>query len=74
MAKCVFQIGPEGEKNASQIWFEGDFGILNSGIFIYATWIWSKITSPSSTASVLNDGRISLEIPSFCPDFFFKIR
>ena len=29
-------------------------------------WIWLKVTPLSSTASVLNDGRISLEIPSFC--------
>ena len=40
----------------------------------YDPWIWLKITSPSSTPSVLNDGRISLEIPSFYLDFFFKIR
>jgi hypothetical protein len=30
-----------------------------------------RITSLSSTASVLNDGRISLEIPSFCSEIFF---
>jgi hypothetical protein len=36
-------------------------------------WIWLKVTSLSSTASVLNDGRISLEIPSFCSKIcFFK--
>ena len=37
----------------------------------YDPWIWLKITSLCSTASVLNDGLISLEIPSFCSDFFF---
>jgi hypothetical protein len=31
----------------------------------YDPSIWLKVTSLSSTASVLKDGRISLEIPSF---------
>ena len=40
-----------GQKYASQFWFEGDQGILNSGFFTYDPWIWSKVTSLSSTAS-----------------------
>ena len=44
---------------------------MRSGNLIYDTWIWLKITSLSSTASVLNDSRILLEIPSFCSEFFF---
>jgi hypothetical protein len=44
---------------------------MRCGILTYDTWIWLKITSLSSTASVLNDGRISLEIPSFCSQIFF---
>ena len=31
----------------------------------YDPWIWLKVTFLSSTASVLKDVRISLEIPSF---------
>ena len=37
----------------------------------YDPWNQLKITSLSSTASVLKDGRISLEIPSFYSEFFF---
>ena len=33
------------------IWIEGVLGILSSGIFTYEPWIWSKVTSLSSTAS-----------------------
>ena len=33
-------------------------------------WIWLKVTSMASTASVLKDGRISLEIPSFNSKIF----
>ena len=44
---------------------------MRCGNLTYDTWIWLKITSLSSTASVLNDGRISLEIPSFCSEIFF---
>ena len=45
---------------------------MRCGILTYDPWIWLKITSLSSTASVLNDGRISLEIPSFCSEIFFS--
>ena len=31
----------------------------------YDPWIWSKVTSLSATASVLKEGRISLELSSF---------
>ena len=40
-----------GQKYASQLLFEGGLEILNSGIFTYDPWIWSKVTSLSSTAS-----------------------
>jgi hypothetical protein len=47
--------------------------IDNGHLTIIDPWIWLKVTSLSSTASVLNDGRISLEIPSFCSkNCFFK--
>ena len=49
----------------------GTSTFMRCGNLTYDPWIWLKMTSLSSTASVLNDGRISLEIPSFCPDFFF---
>jgi hypothetical protein len=42
------------------------------GHLTFDTWIWLKITSLSSTASFLNDGRISLEIPSFCSEIIFS--
>ena len=47
---------------------------MRCGILSYDPWIWLKITSLSSTASVLNDGRISLEIPSIHSEIyiFFK--
>ena len=38
----------------------------------YDPWIWLKVTSLSSTASVLKDGRISLEISSSYSIFFSK--
>ena len=44
--------------------------LMRCGILTYDSWIWLKITSLSSTASDLNDGRISLEIPSFCAKIF----
>ena len=44
---------------------------MRCGRLTYDTWIWLKITSLSSTASVLNDDRISLEIPSFCSEIYF---
>ena len=44
---------------------------MRCGHLTYDPWIWLKVTSPSSTASDLNDGRISLEIPSFCSEIFF---
>ena len=44
---------------------------MRCGHLTYDTWLWLKITSLSSTASVLNDGRISLEILSFCSVIFF---
>jgi hypothetical protein len=47
---------------------------MRCGHLTYDTWLWLKITSLSSKASVLNDGRISLEISSFCSEFFFSKR
>ena len=44
---------------------------MRCGNLTYDTCIWLKITSLSSTASVLKDGRISLEIPSFCSEIYF---
>ena len=44
---------------------------MRFGHLTYDPWIWLKITSLSSTVSVLNDGRISLDIPSFCSEIFF---
>ena len=44
---------------------------MRCGHLTYDPWVWLKITSLSSTASVLNDGRISLDIPSFCSEIFF---
>ena len=38
----------------------------------YDLWIWLKVTSLSSTTSVLNGGRISLEISSFYSKVFFS--
>ena len=43
---------------------------LKCGNLTYDTWICLKITFLSSTASIQNDGRISLEIPSFCSEMF----
>ena len=43
---------------------------LRCGNLTYDPWIWLKKTSLSSTASVLKDGRISLEIPSFHSEIF----
>ena len=45
---------------------------MRCGHLTYDTLIWVKITSLSSTASVLNDGRISLEIPSYYSKIFFS--
>ena len=46
---------------------------MRCGHLTFVTWIWLKITFLSSTDSLLNDGRISLEIPSFCSEIsFFK--
>jgi hypothetical protein len=46
---------------------------IGNGHLTIDPWIWLKVTSLSSTASVLNDARISLEIPSFCSKIcFFK--
>jgi hypothetical protein len=44
---------------------------MRCGILTYDTWIRLKITSLSSTTSVLKDSRISLEIPSFYSETFF---
>ena len=44
---------------------------MRCGNLTYDTYIWLKITSLSSTASVLNYGRISLELPSFCSEICF---
>ena len=41
----------ERQKYASQIWFEGVVGILNSGNLTYDPWIWLKVTYMASTAS-----------------------
>jgi hypothetical protein len=40
---------------------------MRCGHLAYDTWIWLKVTSLASTASVLNDGRISL-----CSKLFFS--
>ena len=57
-----------GIKNTLLSHKNGICTFMRCGNLTYDTWIWLKITSLSSTASVLNDGRISLEIPSFCSD------
>ena len=41
----------ERQRYASQIWFEGVLGILNSGHLTYNPWIWLKVTYMASTAS-----------------------
>ena len=38
---------------------------MRCGHLTYDPWIWLKVTSMASPASDLNNGRISLEIPSF---------
>jgi hypothetical protein len=38
---------------------------IGKGHLTYDPWIWLKVTSLSSTTSVLKDGRISIEISSF---------
>ena len=38
---------------------------IGNGRLTVDSWVWLKVTTLSSTASVLKDGRISLEIPSF---------
>ena len=45
---------------------------ISNGHLAYDPWIWLKVTSLSSTTSVLKDGRISLEISSFYSKFFFS--
>ena len=60
-----------GQKYASQLWFEGGLGILSSGIFTYDPLIWLKVTSLSSTASVLRDGKISLKFQESIKKLFF---
>jgi hypothetical protein len=45
---------------------------MRCGHLTYDPWIWLKVISMASTASVLNDDRISLEIPSFYSEFFFS--
>ena len=46
---------------------------IGNGHFTVDPWIQLKVTSLSSKASVLIDGRISLEISSFCSKIcFFK--
>jgi hypothetical protein len=49
-----------------------DLGILKGGFFTYDPWIWSKVTSLSSTASVLRDGKISIKFHEFIQNFFFQ--
>ena len=58
-------------KNALISQKNGICTFMRCGILTYDPWILLKITSLSSTASVLNDGRISLEIPSFCSEIYF---
>ena len=60
-----------GIKNTLLSHKNGICTFMRCGNLTYDTWIWLKITSLSSTASVLNDGRISLEIPSFCSEISF---
>ena len=60
-----------GIKNTLLSHKNGICTFMRCGNLTYDTWIWLKITSLSSTASVLNDGRISLEIPSFCSEIYF---
>ena len=46
---------------------------IGNGHLTNEPWIWLKVTSLSSTASVLKDDRIALEIPSFySKKYFFK--
>ena len=46
---------------------------IGNGHLTVDPWIWLKVTSLSSTASVLKDGRISLEITSIWSKIcFFK--
>ena len=45
---------------------------ISNGHLAYDPWIWLKVTSLSSTTSVLKDDRISLEISSFYSNFFSK--
>ena len=52
--------GSGRQKYAGLIWFEG-----GGGIWLTYPLIWLKLTSLSSTASVLRDGRILIEIISF---------
>ena len=47
------------QKYPNQIWFEGGLGILSWGHLTYHPLIWLKVTSLSSTASVLREGKIS---------------
>ena len=60
-----------GIKNTLLSHKNGICTFMRCGNLTYDTWIWLKITFLSSTASVLNDGRISLEISSFCSEIFF---
>ena len=45
---------------------------ISNGHLTYDLWIWLKVTSLSSTTSVLKGGRISLEISSFYSKVFFS--
>ena len=44
---------------------------IGNGHLTIDPWIWLKVTFLSSTASVLKDSRILLEIPSFYSFFYF---
>ena len=59
------------QKYTSQISFGGGLGILSSGHFTYDPLIWLKVTSLSSTASVLRDGKISLKFQESIKKLFF---
>jgi hypothetical protein len=47
---------------------------IGNGHLTIDPWIWLKTTFLSSTASVLKDGRLLLEIPSFSQIFLFFLK
>ena len=54
-----------------QVRFEGGLGILIRGHLTYYPLIWLKLTSLSSTASVLKECKISLKFQEFFQIFIF---